>query len=177
MRLRPKLVWPLLALLPVVILISELDNWTRLIVPPSPEVAELRAQLEELARIDSVYAALQTVIVAVGINPVVEGFLFFGVMLQGLVAHLGRTRGALLTAILYSLVHFPASGAPGDAIVPLASALITGMLLCLARLATDRSCRRSCSVPASPACIWRRPPWRRAFPSRASTHPGSTRQR
>lgn len=132
----PRILVSLVALLPVVIVVSELDNWIRVVLPPAPEAEAMREQLAELAKIDSVFAAVETVIVAVGINPVVEGFFFFGVMLQGVVAALGRARGVLLTAILYSLVHFPASGTPGDAIVPLASALTTGLLLCLARLAS-----------------------------------------
>ena len=130
----PDLLVPLVCLLPVVILISELDNFVRIAIPPSPAVGELQEQLAELTRIDSVYAAAQTLIVAVGISPVIEGFFFFGVLLQGLVARMGRARGVLLTAVLYSIIHFPASGAPGDAIVPLASGLTIGTLLALARL-------------------------------------------
>ena len=126
---------PLLCLLPVVILIKELDNYVGVLLPASPAVLELQAELAELTRIDSTYAAAQTVIVAVGISPLVEGFFFFGVLLQGLVARMGRTRGVFLTAILYSVVHFPASGAPGsDALVPLASGLTVGALLAIARL-------------------------------------------
>jgi membrane protease YdiL (CAAX protease family) len=130
------LLLPLLCLLPVVFLISELDNWMRVLIPPSTEVSEMAEQLKELARIDSVYAAVQTGIVSVGIVPVVESFLFFGVVLQGLVSNLGRMRGVLLTALLYSLVHFPATGAPGDAIMPLSASLMAGVLLCIARLAS-----------------------------------------
>ncbi|MAJ60351.1 MAG: hypothetical protein CBC48_10260 [bacterium TMED88] len=126
---------PLLCLLPVVILIKEFDNYIGVLMPASPAVLELQAELAELTRIDSAYAAAQTVIVAVGISPLVEGFFFFGVILQGLVARLGGVRGVLITAVLYSVVHFPASGAPGsDALVPLASGLTVGALLALARL-------------------------------------------
>jgi membrane protease YdiL (CAAX protease family) len=130
----PRLIVPLLCLLPVTIVVSEIDNWVRVLRPPPPEIVEMTDQLIELTRIDSLYAAVQTVIVAVGISPVVEGFFYFGVVLQGLVARMGRLPGALATAALYSIAHFPASGAPGDAIVPLASALILGSLLALARL-------------------------------------------
>jgi len=141
----PRLLIPLLCLLPIVIVVSELDNYVRVLfdalqgpldvlAPPPPEVAEQQERMAELLKIDSVYAAVQTVIVAVGISPVIEGFFFFGVLLQGVVARMGRMRGVLLIAVLYSIVHFPASGAPGDAIVPLASALIIGSLLALARL-------------------------------------------
>ena len=131
-----RFILPLLCLLPVVIVISEMDNYIRLIAPPSPEFTEMREAVIELTKIDSAYAAAQTTIVAVGISPVVEGFFFFGILLQGLVARLGRARGVLLTAVLYAMVHFPASGAPGDAIVPLMSGLTIGALLGLARLGT-----------------------------------------
>jgi membrane protease YdiL (CAAX protease family) len=131
-----RLVVPLLALLPSIIVISELDNWHRALFPPPPEAAEMRAQLEELLQIDSVFAGMQTLVVAVGILPVIEGFFFFGVILQGLVAQLGRARGVVVTAILYSIVHLPVSGAPGDAVAPLSSALILGLIFTLARLGT-----------------------------------------
>ncbi len=131
---------PLLCLLPVVILVSELDNWVRILLPPSPELLELVAEAQSQAKVlsesGSFYAAIQTGIVALGISPLVESFLFFGVILQGVVAHIGRRRGILLTAILYSLLHIPAAPAPGDAVVPMASALIVAGLLCLARLAS-----------------------------------------
>jgi len=141
----PKLLVALVCLLPVVIVVSELDNWMRLAAqglddpmglfgPPPPELAEQREKIAEMLAIDSVYAAVQTVIVAVGIGPVIEGFFFFGVLLQGSVARMGRVRGVFLVAVLYSIAHFPASGAPGGAVVPLASALIIGSLLGLARL-------------------------------------------
>ena len=130
----PRLIVPLLCLLPVVIVVSEFDNWVRLVVPLSPEFEQLRAEILEMTKMDSTYATIQTVIVAVGLSPVIEGFFFYGVVLQGLVARMGRARGALVTAVLYSIVHFPASGTPGDALVPLASALILGALIALARL-------------------------------------------
>jgi membrane protease YdiL (CAAX protease family) len=143
----PQLLVALACLLPIVIVVSEIDNYVRILLdalqtrfdvlaPPSPEMLERREQIARLLEVDSVYAAVQKVIVAVGIGPVIEGFFFFGVLLQGIVARIGPARGILLTALLYSIVHFPASGAPGDAIVPLASALITGALLALARLGT-----------------------------------------
>jgi membrane protease YdiL (CAAX protease family) len=136
MSFERSLILPLLALLPSVILISEIDNWHRIYFPPSPETLALLDELRDLTRIDSVFALMQTIVVAVGISPVVEGFFFFGVLLQGLVAHLGRAGGVLLAAVLYSIVHFPASGTPADAVVPLASSLLIALLLGLARLGT-----------------------------------------
>ena len=137
--LRPfsnNLVFPLLCLLPVVVLISEVDNYVRILLPPTPAVLELQEELIELTRIDSPYAAIQTLIVAMGISPVIEGFFFFGVVQQGLVSRMGKTRGVFLAAVLYAIFHFPAAGGAGGGVVPFASGLTVGCLLALARLGT-----------------------------------------
>lgn len=126
----------LLALLPTLILLSELNVYIEWILPPSPEFLEMREEMKSLLRIDSTFSAIQALIVGVGIIPIVEGFFFFGVIQQGVTVKLGRLRGALLTTVLYSVVHFPASGAPGDALVPLPSWLVIGALLSLVRLAS-----------------------------------------
>jgi len=131
-----RLIAPLLALLPCVFLLSELNFYLEWILPPSPEFIELREEMEAMLKAESTFAALETVVVAVGIIPIIEGFFFFGVLQQGLMARMGPARGALLTTILYSVVHFPASGAPGDSVVPLPTWLVVGALLCLVRLAS-----------------------------------------
>lgn len=132
----PALLGALLCLLPVLFLVSEIDNYWKGLVPASPEFEALREEMKALMDSDSPFALAQTSIVALGIVPIVEGFFFFGVILQGLAARLGRVRGLLLTAVLYSLVHFPASGAPGDTLVPLTTWLTLGGLMGLARLAS-----------------------------------------
>lgn len=132
----PALTGAILSLLPISILVSEVDNWVRMMAPQSEQMVELAQKLQELTKVESVYAGIQTGIVALGITPVVEGFFFFGVVLQGVVARLGRLRGVLLTAALYSLVHFPIAGAATDAIVPVFSSLLIGSLFGLTRLAS-----------------------------------------
>jgi membrane protease YdiL (CAAX protease family) len=132
----PTLLGALLCLLPVLLLVSEIDNYWKLIMPVSTEFEELREEMKALMSSDSPFAFAETVTVALGIVPIVEGFFFFGVILQGLVARLGRLRGLFVTTLLYSLVHFPASGAPGDTLVPLTTWLILGGLMGLARLAS-----------------------------------------
>ena len=132
----PGLFPALLALLPAVFLLSELNIYLEWILPPSPEFLELRDEMESLLEAQSAFAALETIVVAVGIIPIVEGFFFFGVLQQGILARMGRVRGILLITILYSVVHFPASGAPGDSVVPLPSWLVIGALLCLIRMAS-----------------------------------------
>ena len=131
-----KLLPAMAALLPTLILLSEFNVYLEWVLPPSPEFLELREQMKSLLQIDSTFSAIQTLIVAVGIIPIIEGFFFFGVLQQGVTAKMGRLRGAMLTTVLYSVVHFPASGAPGDSLVPLPSWLIIGGLLCLVRLAS-----------------------------------------
>jgi hypothetical protein len=65
----PRLIVPLLCLIPIVILVSEVDNWVRLAFPPSEELSELAREIQERAKVDSLYAGIQTGIVAIGISP------------------------------------------------------------------------------------------------------------
>jgi len=120
----------------VVFLVSEMDNYWKILMPITPEFEELRQEVQALMKPTSAFALAETATVALGIIPIVEGFFFFGVIMQGLVGRLGRLRGLFLTAVLYSLVHFPASGAPGDTLVPLTTWLILGGVMGLARLAS-----------------------------------------
>ena len=130
----PRLLPTLLSLLPGVILLSELDNCLRAFLPPSPELQQIVN--DALTRTDSIYDSLLLAIVLIGIAPLVESFLFFGVLLQGLIGHLGLRRGVLLVALLYTLVHAPQVPAASDASVPLIAAMTTGTLLALVRLAS-----------------------------------------
>ena len=130
------LIAPMLALLPTVFLLSESNIYLEALMPPSSEFLALRAEMKQLLEAQSTLAKLQTAVVALGIIPITEGFLFFGIILQGLNAQIGVVRGVLLTTFLYSVVHFPASGAPGDSLVPLPTWLVIGALLCLVRMAS-----------------------------------------
>jgi len=145
---RIQLLLPVLLLLPVVILISEADNWVRPLFPaPAEAVETVEASAEEapepvdeaaepLSDTSMRYETIQTAIVAIGIQPVVNAFLFFGVLLQGLVAHLGRTRGIAVTCFLYLVVHAPIADSPSGAIVLLLNVIVTSTLFSIARLAT-----------------------------------------
>lgn len=86
------------------------------------------------------WALIQVAIVTLGISPVVEGFLFFGVILQGLITWLGRRRGLLLTACLYAMIHaFGRTGPDAglvQALFAIASVIAMGLCLGVARLAT-----------------------------------------
>lgn len=130
-----RFVLPLLLLLPFVILTSELDNLSKALVPP-PDGVDMAAVAREQLKEQGVFGTLQLAIVAVGLSPVVQEWLFRGVLQQGLVARMGMLRGVLLTSALFSLVHFaPASTGLGVAAVLLAS-LTKGMVLGAVRLAT-----------------------------------------
>ena len=84
-------------LLPLPLLLSELDNWVGVLLPverdfPSGDEVGLLGIAESL-----LFLAL--------LRPVVEEFFFRGVVQHGLVSHRGARAGVLLTAALYSLAH------------------------------------------------------------------------
>jgi hypothetical protein len=83
---------------------------------------------------------VEIAIVMVGIAPVVESFLFFGVILQGLVVFVGRARALLLTGALYAIIQIVLKMAietsPAQTAVAMLSFVVMGVLLSLARLAT-----------------------------------------
>jgi membrane protease YdiL (CAAX protease family) len=94
----PRLLLPLVLLLPVVLLLSELDNQiaTHLFdgaKPPAPE--------RELGPLET----LEWVLFGVLLRPVLEEFFFRGVVQQGVVSALGAGGGLLLTAVLFALVR------------------------------------------------------------------------
>lgn len=125
----------LIMLLPVMVLLSELDNVLYSLGPP-PEISEELLRLQREFMGTGALATFQTAVVAIGISPVVEEWLFRGVIQQGLVAHLARVRGVLLTAGLYAIVHVaPAPSAPAT-LSPFLNSLLLGVVLGTVRLAT-----------------------------------------
>lgn len=123
----------LILLLPVVLLTSELDNWIRAIAPVTLPLAEAAA--DELASNGSLMA-LQSAIVVVGIAPVVEEWLFRGVLLQGIVAKQGAVRGLLVTSLLFAMVNVAPTAAGGSPLSILLGSMGLGLIYGLARLAT-----------------------------------------
>jgi membrane protease YdiL (CAAX protease family) len=93
----PRLLLPLLLLLPVVLLASELDNQVAAAwfpdANPLPDPA--------LGPLD----ALEWVLFGVLLRPVLEEFFFRGVLQQGVVAALGPARGVGLAALLFAAVR------------------------------------------------------------------------
>ena len=139
----------LIMLLPVIVLLSELDNMLRAISPPVDIPAEMKKLQQEFMG-SGTLATVEAAIVAIGISPVVEEWLFRGVIQQGLVAHLARARGVLLTAGLYALVHVgpapsaPAARAPRRASIDWAASSTTGTPAAMASSsASGRPSRRA----------------------------------
>jgi membrane protease YdiL (CAAX protease family) len=125
----------LVMLLPTIVVLSELENILRAFVPP-PEIPEAMERLQEEFMGTGALAMFETAVVAVGISPVVEEWLFRGVIQQGLVAQLARARGVILTAGLYAIVHVgPAPSAPAT-LSPFLHSFLLGVVLGAVRLAT-----------------------------------------
>jgi membrane protease YdiL (CAAX protease family) len=99
---------PLLLLLPVALLASEVDNAV-LALFPAPDAPQLAQQVRERLPTDAGLALVESLLVAVGLVPLVEEWLFRGVIQQGLVARLGAPGGVCLTALFFALGH----GGPG----------------------------------------------------------------
>ncbi len=125
---------PVALLIPAAFVVSELDNWIRL--------AFAAGQSESLGKPQ--FAALEAVVFAVLLQPVLEEFFFRGVLLQGCVSTLGRWRGLILVAAL-QIVLLPSSlliqaFADESQLASIASGgartLVLGVLLGLLRLAT-----------------------------------------
>lgn len=82
----------------------------------SPSDSESEAATELTSRLfdpDDPLSLLSAFIVMVGISPVVEEFLFRGVIQQGLVQRMGLLRGVTMVAILWTLLRpAPIAGVP-----------------------------------------------------------------
>ena len=102
--LRRQHLLPLLLLLPIALLASELDNAVSLLFP-APDAPQVVQQTLDKLPTDTSLSVLETVIVAVGLVPVVEEWFFRGVLQQGLVASLGAAGGVFLTALFFALGH------------------------------------------------------------------------
>jgi membrane protease YdiL (CAAX protease family) len=130
----PQFLWVLLLLLPSLFLMSEVDNIIRDLsaAQPSPEV-EAEAGLMATR---GFYGEMQRMIVIVGLAPVMEEWLFRGVIQQGLMGHLGRIRGVVLTAVLFALCRL-VPGLPASTLLSFLLVSFTmGLMLGCVRIAT-----------------------------------------
>jgi len=131
----PQFVWVLILLLPSLFLMSELDNIIRDWIPPPPIDPELEKEFSALFD-RTFYGEIQRFIVIVGLAPVMEEWLFRGVIQQGLMGSLGRYRGLLLTAMLFALCRLVPGLPPSTLVSFLLISLATGLLLGCVRIAT-----------------------------------------
>jgi membrane protease YdiL (CAAX protease family) len=130
----------LVLLIPLMLLTSELDNIVQSYLP-TPDAAEIEASKADAepkaGEVEpTTLEAVQTAIVVVGLAPVVEEWLFRGVLQQGLIAHLGPARGLLVTAALFAAGHLSPTLAPASSAVLVLSSLILGLVLGAVRLAS-----------------------------------------
>jgi membrane protease YdiL (CAAX protease family) len=102
--LRRQQLLPLLLLLPIALLASEVDNSIGLLFP-APDAQQVVQETIEKLPTDTSLSVLETLIVAVGLVPVVEEWFFRGVLQQGLVASMGAVGGVLVTALFFALGH------------------------------------------------------------------------
>jgi sodium transport system permease protein len=94
----------LLLMLPIALLASEIDNVAAAFFP-APDAQQIVQQTVEKLPVDTDLAIVETLIVGVGLIPVVEEWFFRGVIQQGLVASLGAAGGIIVTALFFALGH------------------------------------------------------------------------
>jgi len=126
---------PLALLVPVALLAAELDpllsTWL-----PAPDAAEHAERMREVLPTGERLALVETVVVAVGLAPLVEEWLFRGVIQQGLVARLGGGAGVVLTALLFALGHGGAGMSAQSWAAVVAQIFVLGLAFGFARQAT-----------------------------------------
>ncbi|MDP6980051.1 MAG: type II CAAX endopeptidase family protein [Myxococcota bacterium] len=125
----------LVFLLPSVFLFSEVDNLLRDWFPPVPTGADAEVESNPLFA-PTLYGEIQRFIVIVGLAPVMEEWLFRGVIQQGLMGNLGRWRGLILTALLFAVCRIVPGLPPSTLLSFLLVSFATGLLLGCVRVAT-----------------------------------------
>ncbi len=123
---------PLLLLIPVAFLASEIDNGVRVFLPP-PDAPQLAQRVLERLPTDTGLAVVETLVVVVGLVPLVEEWFFRGVLQQGLVASAGARGGIFLTALLFAMGHGSPGVSPQSWAALVAQALLLGLLFGFAR--------------------------------------------
>lgn len=129
----PRLALALLLLVPLALLVSELDNVVRALLPAAEDLkpAEGAPGGKE---IETGLFAIEATLVLVGLAPVVEEFFFRGVVQQGLVALGGARRGIFGAALLYALGHGNLVATPAGWVSATLGSLLIGAALGYARL-------------------------------------------
>lgn len=131
----PRLAVALVLLVPLVLLVSELDNVVRALLPVAEATKSNEGGLEAQDFVTGLFA-IEAAIVLVGLAPVIEEFFFRGVIQQGLVAIGGPRRGILGAAILYALGHGNLVATPAGWVSATLGSLVVGIVLGYTRLAS-----------------------------------------
>jgi len=129
--LRRRQLLPLLLLLPIALLASEVDNVIGVLLP-APDAQPVVQEAVETASREARLSLLETAIVGVGLVPVVEEWFFRGVLQQGLIATMGAAAGIFVTALFFALGH-GAGLSPQAWASMLAQALLLGITYGYAR--------------------------------------------
>jgi membrane protease YdiL (CAAX protease family) len=129
----PAFVGVIIALLPFIMLTSEIDNWLALWFP-MPEPEKVRELLDAALANQTALSIAQMAIYRIGLEPVVSEWLLRGVVLQGAIAYMGRTSGVLFTAIvgMGQLGLMQGTSVPSAMLLPIAG----GIVLCLVRISS-----------------------------------------
>jgi len=129
--LRRQQLLPLLLLLPIALLASEVDNVVTALLPAPDVQPEVQEAVDTLSS-DTRLALLETALVGVGLVPVVEEWFFRGVVQQGLVATMGAAGGIFVTALFFALGH-GAGLTPQAWVALIAQTLVLGLTFGYAR--------------------------------------------
>jgi membrane protease YdiL (CAAX protease family) len=129
--LRRQQLLPLLLLLPIALLASEVDNVVTALLPAPDVQPEVQEAVDTLSS-DTRLALLETALVGVGLVPVVEEWFFRGVVQQGLVATMGAVGGIFVTALFFALGH-GAGLTPQAWVALIAQMLVLGLTFGYAR--------------------------------------------
>ncbi|MBY0399655.1 CPBP family intramembrane metalloprotease [Myxococcota bacterium] len=137
----------IVCLAPAVLLASELDNFAYDWSPAEVEEVEAKAAAkppgdtteeppELLLDPDDPFNLMEGFIVSVGIGPVIHEFLFRGVIQQGVIGHVGFTRGVTLTALFWTMLHPAPWTSPARFAAAFAAWFAMGWLLGIVRTAS-----------------------------------------
>jgi len=103
--------------------------------PARDDASETDAEpLERLIDPSDPFNLMEALIVMVGIAPIVEEFLFRGVLQQGLVARLGIARGLTLSALLWTMIRPVPATSFARFVAAFVAAFTMGWLLGVVRL-------------------------------------------
>lgn len=100
----PRQLLALLLMLPIAIVATEAARTIGAFFP-APDAQQIVEQTVEKLPVDTDLAVIETLVVVVGLIPIVEEWFFRGVIQQGLVASLGATGGIVVTSLFFALGH------------------------------------------------------------------------